>query len=280
MRNSFIILIFLPFINFSQENLIEIGKSINRIEFGYSTLADVKEKYSSEIITDTITYNCPHTDECGTAYSKLNSIFIKKLGIIFQANYEDGQLIEKIRLYSPFQGEIEDKMVVELGKTTVKDIYNSFNNLILTSTNTKDYWIIKNDNIEFLVTRLSNENDYPIEHTEIEDRLIKVIILNPDRKVMIVNYVEGCRIPLFAPKTELHKNCYVSKHKGLIYYINIGDDSSYKSVKNGYWKEYYPNHIIKEEGNYKKGKKTGIFKYYNEEGKLIKTKKHHRFLFW
>jgi len=280
MRNRFLILIFLPLINFSQENLIEIGKSINEIEFGYSTLADVKEIYSSEIITDTITYNCPHTDECGTAYSKLNSLFIKKLGVLFQANYEDGQLIKQIRLYSPFRAEIDNKMVIEIGKTNVKEVYKSFDNLILTSTNTKDYWIIKNDKITFLVSRLTTDNDYPIEYTEIEDRLVKVVILNPERKVMDINYVNGCRIPLFAPKTETHRNCYVSKIKGIIYYINIGDDSSHKSVENGYWKKYYPNHIIKEEGNYKKGKKSGEFKYYNEKGILIKTKRHRRFLIW
>ncbi len=280
MKFSFLIIIFLSYSSFSQQNLIEIGKSVNSIEFGYSTLTDVKEKYSSEVVTDTTTINCPHTDECDQGYGKLNSIYLRKLGMVFQANYEDSELIKQIRLYSPFQGKIENKIVVELGKTTVKDIYNSFNNLILTATNVKDYWIIKNDNIEFLVTRFSNDNDYPIEYTEIEDRLIKVIILNPNREVMTIDYVEGCRIPLFAPKTEIHRNCYVSKHKGLIYYINIGDDSSYKSVKNGYWKEYYPNHITKEEGNYKKGKKAGLFKYYDKKGNLIKTKRHRRFLFW
>ena len=152
--------------------------------------------------------------------------------------------------------------------------------MILTSTNTKDYWIIKNDNIEFLVTRSLNDNDYPIKNTEIENRLINVVILNPSRKIMNVTYVEGCRTPLFAPKTETHRNCYVSKHKGGIYYINIGAESSHKSVKNGYWKEYYPNHILKEEGNYKKGKKIGVFKYYDENGIFIKSKRHRRFLFW
>jgi len=51
------------------------------------------------------------------------------------------------------------------------------------------------------------------------------------------------------------RNYYIEKHKDGIYYLNIDNDSSCKDVKNGYWKEYYLNHFLKEEGNYKKGKK-------------------------
>ena len=106
MKFSFIIIFFLPLIGFSQQNLIETGKSINGIEFGYSTLSDVKEKYASEVVSDTITYKCPHTDKCGTAYSQVKSLYIKKSGIVFQANYDNGELIEQVRLYSPFKGKI------------------------------------------------------------------------------------------------------------------------------------------------------------------------------
>jgi hypothetical protein len=279
MKFSFIIIFFLPLICFSQQNLIETGKSINGIEFGYSTLSDVKETYASEKITDTLTKDCYHTDKCA-GKDRVKSIYLSNKGILFQTNYQTDELINKVLLYSPFKGKFDDKTNIELGKTTVKDIYKDYPNSNLTSTNAKEYWIIKNENISFLVTRLSTDNDYPIEQTEIKDRLIKVIILNPLRRLMEVDFEDGCRIPLFAPKTEKHRNCYVEKHKGGIYYINIGRESSYKNVKNGYWKEYYPNHIIKEEGNYKKGKKIGEFKYFDKNGTLIRTKKHRRFLFW
>jgi hypothetical protein len=259
--------------------LIKTGKSINGIEYGYSTLTDVRNEYISEIVTDTLTKDCYHTDKC-YGKNRLKSIYLKNRGILFQADYETEELVNKVLLYSPFNGVIENKTKVELGKTTVKDVYRNYPNSTLTSTNVKEYWIIKNENISLLVKRLATDNDYPIEYTEIENRLIDVIILRPIRKLMEIDFEDSCRIPLFAPKSETHRNCFIRKHKGGIYYISWSDVSNYKSVKNGYWKEYYPNHIIKEEGNYKKGKKIGEFKYYDKNGKLIKTKKHRRFLFW
>jgi len=276
MKFRFIILFFLPFICFSQQDLIEKGKSLNLMEFGYSTLADIRNEYIKEKITDTLTKYCYLTDKCFTK-ERVNSVYLKNRGILFQADYTNKELINKVLLYSPFNGIINDKVEVKLGKTTVKDIYEAYPDIILTSTNRKEYWIIKNESISFLITRLSTDNDYPIEHTEIENRLIKVIVLNPIRKLMEIDFKNSCRTPLFAPKIETHRNCYVSKHKGGLYYINIGGESSYKSVKNGYWKEYYPNHNIKKEGNYKKGKKIGEFKYYDENGNLIRTRKHRRF---
>ncbi len=281
MKFSFIFFFIIPLLCFSQEHMIVTGKSLDRFQFGYSTLSDVREQYKSEIITDTITPNCPHTDKCGKSiYGELNSLFIKKLGMVFQANYQTGELIHKVLLYAPFKGKIDTSKNIALGKTTVKEIYKQYPKSRLTSTNGKKYWIIKNDNISFLVTRLASDKNYPIEFTAIENRLIKAIILNPIRDLMNVDFEDSCRIPLFAPKTEIHRNCYVSKRKIGFYTINFGGVSNYKSVKNGYWKEFYPNHIIKEEGNYKKGKKIGEFKYYDKNGILIKTKKHSRFLFW
>ena len=279
MKSRYLILFLLPLICFSQQDLIKTGKSINGIEYGYSTLTDVRNEYISEIVTDTLTKDCYHTDKC-YGKNRLKSIYLKNRGILFQADYETEELVNKVLLYSPFNGVIENKTKVELGKTTVKDVYRNYPNSTLTSTNVKEYWIIKNENISFLVKRLATDNDYPIEYTEIENRLIDVIILRPIRKLMEIDFEDSCRIPLFAPKSETHRNCFIRKHKGGIYYISWSDVSNYKSVKNGYWKEYYPNHIIKEEGNYKKGKKLGEFKYYDKNGELIKTKKHRRFLFW
>lgn len=54
MKSSLIIKFSIPFICFIQQNLIETEKSINGIEFDYSTVSDVKKKYVSEIISNTI----------------------------------------------------------------------------------------------------------------------------------------------------------------------------------------------------------------------------------
>lgn len=253
---------------------MKIGKSFGTVEFGYTTLTDLTGLYPNEKLRDTLTYDCPHTDKCSDFYGEINSVYIQKMGVLFQANYDDGEIIKEIHLYEPFIGSLGGKINVELGQTTVEDIYEKFSDLRLTSTNTKDYWIIKANKISFLVDRLPNDNEYPIQHTEIIERKIKCIILEPNRDLMTIDFEDNCRIPLFAPRTETHQNCYTKKHKGFLYYFNFSGESSYKSVKHGYWREYYPNHLIRQEGTYEKGKKTGLFKYYDKTGKLIMTKEH------
>jgi len=265
--------------SFSQEHSIIIGKYFDKIEFGYSTRPDVLKKYKNEVITDTLTSDCPHTDDCSKYYGALNSLYIEKKGILFQTDYETGEIINKVLLYKPFTGKINDTTSIELGKVTVEDIYKSYPNARLTSTNVKKYWIIKTDKISFLIKRRSTDRNYPIKPIEINNRLIYCVILY---KQIGYNsrYTDNGKIPLYAPKTETHINSFARKHKGGLHYILWSDQSNYKSVKNGYWKEFYPNHVLKEEGNYKKGKKKGVFKYYDKNGRLIKTKKHRPFLFW
>jgi len=52
-------------------------------------------------------------------------------------------------------------------------------------------------------------------------------------------------------------------------------------AKQGFWKYYYENGVIKEEGNWGRGGrhgndniKKGIWKFYNEEGTLMNTKEY------
>ncbi|WP_238528717.1 toxin-antitoxin system YwqK family antitoxin [Kordia algicida] len=246
---------------------------------GYSTRPDVLKNYQAEIIKDTLTSDCPHTDRCGDYYGSLNSLYIERLGILFQTNHETQEIVHKVHLYKPFAGTINDSIFIALGKVTVEDIYKKYPKAKLTTTNAKQYWIIKTPHVSFLVNRLSTDNDYPIKPTEINDRLIYCVII--DKKIGYNSgYTDEGKIPLYAPKTETHRNSFVQKHKGGLHYIFWSDTSNYKAVKNGYWKEFHPNHVLKEEGNYKKGRKKGVFKYYDLNGKLIKTKKHRPFLFW
>ncbi len=279
MKAFFKLLYIIPTICFCQEHSIISGKFFDEIEFGYSTRSDVMEKYKDQVVVESTTNNCYYTDNCGDFYGSLNSLEIKKQGIIFQTDPKTEELINKVLLYAPFNGEIDNKLIVSLGNTTVEDIYKKYPNAKLTSTNQKKYWIIINNEVTFLVTRRADDKEYPIEPLEIYDRLIKVIILKKEMKHS-GRFVDGCETPLFAPKIETHKNCYVRKHKGGFHYISWGDTSNYKNVKNGYWKEFNPNHTLKEEGNYVKGKKRGLFKYYDKDGMFLKSKKHTRFLFW
>tara|TARA_R110001592_G_scaffold334469_1_gene618829 strand:+ start:1567 stop:2493 length:927 start_codon:yes stop_codon:yes gene_type:complete len=265
------ILFFLATYCFGQNHSIEIGENFDKIEFGYSTLSDVRSEYQNFELNETKTLNCPHTDDCDSSYGFNTSIEIPSNGIIFQTDYKTEQLIKKIFLYKPFKGELNNLLKIDLDSTTVKEVFEKFPNLKLTSTNRKKYWIIKNENITFLVNRFDNDNEYPIEPTEIYNRKIHSIILTEKRKPYESN---DCKKPLFAPKTESHKNCLVKQHKGGIYYISWGDEPTHEYVKNGFWKEFYPNHKIKEQGNYIKGVKVGTFEYFTQNGKFTYTKNH------
>lgn len=272
MKNTLnLILFFFATFCIGQNHSIKIGENFDNIEFGYSTLADVRSEYQKFKLEKTETLNCPHTDDCDSFYGFNKSIEIRGHGIIFQTDYNTEQLIHKILLYKPFKGEINDLITIDLDSTTVKQLYNNFSDLILTSTNRKKYWIIKKNNISFLVNRFDNDKEYPIKPTEIYDRKIHSIILTEKRKPYQSN---GCKTPLFAPKTENHKNCLVKKHKGGLSYISWGGEPTYEYVKNGFWKEFYPNHNIKEQGNYIKGVKVGTFEYFDQNGVLTKTKNH------
>lgn len=54
-------------------------------------------------------------------------------------------------------------------------------------------------------------------------------------------------------------------------YINRRDKSG---LKQGLWKIFYDNDIVKEEGFYLNGKKDGFFKYFDKEGSLEKLEKY------
>ena len=54
-------------------------------------------------------------------------------------------------------------------------------------------------------------------------------------------------------------------------HINRKDQSGFKQ---GLWKIFYANDILKEEGFYLNDKKDGFFKYYDEEGNLISLEKY------
>ena len=61
----------------------------------------------------------------------------------------------------------------------------------------------------------------------------------------------------------LYKNGYLTKDEK----INRTDKFGFKQ---GTWKEFYPNYIVRTEANYKDDKLEGPFKYYNTDGTFTK----------
>ena len=72
------------------------------------------------------------------------------------------------------------------------------------------------------------------------------------------------------------------RKNGLLYYKNYYENGNLKeegSYNNndccqGYMKQYYENGNLKEEGNYDDGQMNGEFKFYNNNGELIKNSKY------
>lgn len=255
---------------FGQNHEIKSEGYFDKIELGYSTVFDVKLLYENLELIELKTLDCPYTDDCSSFYGYNKSIKVPEKGIVFQTDSKTGEIINKIFFYESFKGVLNDSLNIELGNTTVKQVYHVFPKSKLTSTNRKKYWIIENDNFSFLVNRLESDNEYPIKPNEIYNREIKSFILNKKESYE----TDNCSIPVFAPKIEEHENCLIRKHKGGISYISWGGEPTYELVKNGFWKEYYPNHIIKEQGNYIDGVKVGVFEYFNKNGELTETKNH------
>tara|TARA_R110001599_G_scaffold314673_1_gene523108 strand:+ start:1118 stop:1867 length:750 start_codon:yes stop_codon:yes gene_type:complete len=205
--------------------------------------------------------------------------FLPNDGILFQTDLETGEIINRILLYEPFIGTT-DNGKLQIGKTTVGDIYELYPDSRLTSTNGKNYWILDNKSISFLTKRFQEDGESPIDSSLILNRKIYLSIIRNTR-ANNYPYTNKCESPLYAPKNEKHTNCYTDIHKGLIHYLPIGDESAYKRVKHGHWKDFYPNHNIKEEGIYFEGEKHGEFIYYDENGALGETLTHwsKRYLF-
>ena len=259
------------------------GKFFDEIEFGYSTSVDVLNDYKKEDINELLTRDCPYDDVCSDFYNSVRSLEIKRLGIVFQIDSEeqdDNELIKRIMLYAPFSGKIAGKLSIKLGQTTVADVFEVFPNAEISWTNRKEYWFVKIKHISFLIHRLEGDRDSISSYKDISQRKVHAIMVENDWVVNDVKFTGNCRIPEYAPKLETHRNCYVKKHRGGLHYFIVSDEPTHKNVKTGYWKTFYPSHIIKEEGIYRKGKKKGRFKYYDVNGNLVKEKKHFRFLLW
>jgi hypothetical protein len=55
------------------------------------------------------------------------------------------------------------------------------------------------------------------------------------------------------------------------FYSIIYIEGGWPRLKAGFWRVYRPNHLLEYEGNYEKGQRIGLFRFYDEKGRLLKT---------
>ena len=53
--------------------------------------------------------------------------------------------------------------------------------------------------------------------------------------------------------------------------LELESEWSNEGEPDGYYRDYHPNGVLQTEGEYKEGIRTGVWKHYDENGKLIKT---------
>jgi hypothetical protein len=291
MKTAKAILFLLLSINWVYGQSVSDKQLIHNIDFGYTTRYDIEKILGKgEYITDKISYPDYEQTSGNQGYTKYNGLYYKELGITFVCA-QDGEKISSIQFRKPFASNFGFDKNLQVGITKIKDIFPRIDTLKLTTSGASFYWSFQLNGYTFFIEKPTKDKNKIIysDVPDFKDNLnyytnqpIKIVTLekwNPENS----NYEpteNGIGFytvrPTYAPKSEKYLNTYEMgwpKNLPLIFlplYAKLGGGKS-ERIKQGYWKEYAPNHKISFEGEYRNDKKTGLFKYYDKTGKLERT---------
>jgi len=98
----------------------------------------------------------------------------------------------------------------------------------------------------------------------------------PDGKIrLVINFVAGLENGIARELAEDGSVItYMEYKKGFLVSRERINRKDSKGLKQGRWKYFYENDVVKQEGVFKDDKKNGYFKEYNEEGSLLSVKKY------
>lgn len=294
MKLTKAILFLLISINCVYGQSVTYNQLIQNIDFGYTTRWDIEQILGKgEYITNEISYPDYEQNNGEQGNTKYNGLSYKELGITFVCA-TDGEIISNIQFRKPFTGDFDLNKNLKVGVTKIKDIFPRVDTLKLTTSGASFYWSFQFNGYTFYIEKPNKDKNKKIysDVPDFKDNLnyynnqpIKIITLEkwnsdnscyePTEKGNGFYTIK----PEYAPKSEKHLNTYeMGRPKNIplvflpIYFMSGGGKS--EKIKQGYWKEYAPNHQIKLEGEYKNNKKIGVFKYYDKTGKLERTENH------
>ncbi len=267
-----------------QSITIKGGTGIDNIIIGYSTRPDVIKTFGTNYDTVLQSYVAPDNEYSNNkGLIKPDQLIYKSLGISFICD-DDGEIISGIKLSEPFKGMTQNGLKLELGKTTFNDIFSNKNldSLKISTTGASIYWNVLLDSNWFYIIRDTAGRFLHLNDPGWFKTLNQTL---PFVSAQKIKYVEifgnkyerngkdsaDCifTIPLYSPVSEKHLNCLKRKKETLADWFKIMAPPELQ--KEGLWKEYHSNHNIASIGNYKADIKVGLFKYYDLNGKLIKT---------
>lgn len=286
MRVCFLLIFLISF--FSLKSQINIPTNIfDKIEVGYTTRWDIEQILGKgEYLTNKIFDPAYEKYQGIKGYHHCNGLYYEKLGIIFICNHDD-ELVSDVQFKSPFKGYFGLKKQFIIGETKICDIFPDLNDLNFSSCTASNYYGFTLGIYTFYIEKKEEYKDKDIntipkfndelDYYRNEPISIVSMILQKDNLYDDYHFCveEGSYDrPLYAPKTERHLN-YTKLEWPVFwffipFYALTGGTKSGKT-KDDYWKEYWPNHKIANEGEYDNGYKVGLFKYYDKNGKLTQT---------
>ena len=288
-------LLFIFFIPFGSGQMIFNKSFINKIDWGYTTRWDIEQllgkgEYLEKKITGPNQEAHP-----SPGLVRSNGLQYANSGITFTCA-DDGELVNGLEFRKSFKGLFGTVNEIEVGKTKLGDAFPSidtFNNF--TTTTASSYWSFRFNGFSFYLLK-PVEDQYKEGYFNVppfknklayyKSQPISIITYdcNDYDKFMIqhtdkddgLDYIKL----IYAPKNESHLNAYsMGWPKNIPWiliplYASTGGGKS-EVIRQGYWKEYSPRHVLIYEGAYKNGKKTGKFIYYDENGKIARVEKFH-----
>ncbi|KOY85296.1 hypothetical protein AD998_03220 [bacterium 336/3] len=235
--------------SFSQ-NCFQDAWGLEKLKFGYSTTYDAEQVLGKGFLTfNTLRYD-------------------NGISLIFNEN----QILESLILTKPFKGSFRNGFHIILDSSNIEEVAQSFPDHVADLTHNAQHCSLKTSldsfNIEFQASSIKisgiiEYKDYSLQKINISPKVHYFL----EKKEREDSY---CEAPLYAPENETHLNCWVFEYSG-------GLMGHLEPVEQGIHKYYRLNHKLESEGNFNRGERTGIWKYYDDNGKLINTKEHFNF---
>ena len=267
---------------------------IDLIEPGYTTRWDIEQAIGKgDYLKGEIMMPSQEQDFGMTGVFHSNGLDYHYTGITFVCD-QDSELISAVRFQKPFKGAFRKNDTLVLGVTKLGEAFPDIDTFQMNTTGASNYWEFNYGQYAFYL--LKPEKDRHKAHYSLTTPFKEMLAYYKDKPITyavvrfdlpqhydsLISNDLWYKKPMYAPMGERHENCYkmgwpTNISCFLIPFYGLLGGSKSEHIKEGRWKEYYPSHRLRYEGEYNDGKEVGVFKHYDENGKIIRTENHQSF---